>query len=381
MPNLGDVKSAALVALHFAPVHASHMIAQSKILASLGYSVTFLLDPRYNGFADFCSLGRVVWKKEVGNWLETVPPSIVLIANAAVGNMAFALKSRRRGARVFYLFHEPISLIDHRREGWKDLAKLAIAQITSIVTVSLSDQVLVPSRFALGSYWQHFGVFNRNARVMELLFDDEVEDEVVKRSLDSRANFSFLGYASDAHDFPAYIAFVKWAHSRDALLRFAVATRSDISELIDKDCELRALERQGVIRIQHGRVLSQAEMLDWYLKSYCVWNAYRYCTQSGVLPRAFMCGTPVLGVDRGSLADYVLPGQTGEIVSDGRDFPGILDALRKIRTSLPTYIEQCRKAFFESFHWQAGCPRLREIVNAGMPRYTTGILNTQSDRT
>jgi glycosyltransferase involved in cell wall biosynthesis len=362
MPNISNLKSVAIASLHFAPVHATHMIAHAKALTSLGFDVTFILHPRYLEFENFSPYGRIVLSADAGDWLEREIPGLALLANAAVGNVALAFRMRQRGTRVWYLFHEPIALREHLDEGCKDLAKLAVAKITSIVTACLSERILVPSRFALGSYRKHFNLFNSNASVMELLFDDEARELLAQAAPDERMYFSFLGYASEAHDFPCFIEFAKWADRKGANIRFAVATRSDISEILRQDSELRDLQRRGVVEILQGRVLSQHEMQERFLRSFCVWNVYRNCTQSGVLPRAFMSGTPVLGADRGSLADYIQPGKTGELVDDGRDFPAILDALGRIKASLPSYSRHCRNAFLERFHWNSAVLTYRALL-------------------
>jgi len=362
MPNIGNLKSVAITSLHFAPVHAAHMIAHAKVFASLGYDITFILHPRYLEFEDFSPYGRIVLSADAGEWLKRESPNLALLANAAIGNMALAFKMRRHGVRVWYLFHEPVALREHLGEGWSDLAKLAVAKITSIVTACLSERILVPSRFALGSYRKHFNIFNSNASVMELLFDDEAREAFALAAPEGRRYFSFLGYASRAHDFASFIEFAKWADRQGANIRFAIATRSDLSEVLRQDSELRDLEARGVMEILHGRVLSPHEMQERFLSSFCVWNVYRNCTQSGVLPRAFMNGTPVLGVDRGSLADYIQSGKTGELVGDGREFPAILDALGRIKASLPAYVAHCRNAFLSRFHWNSAVLAYRALL-------------------
>jgi glycosyltransferase involved in cell wall biosynthesis len=82
-----------------------------------------------------------------------------------------------------------------------------------------------------------------------------------------------------------------------------------------------------------------------YLESFCVWNLYKCTTQSGVLPKAFMTGTPVIANSLGSFPDFIRNGLNGEIVDDSRNFEAILRASERIRKNFETYARGCRRSF------------------------------------
>lgn len=51
---------AAVISLHFSPAHASHVLAYGRLLRSLGFAVSFVLDEPYLQFADFSAIGPAV---------------------------------------------------------------------------------------------------------------------------------------------------------------------------------------------------------------------------------------------------------------------------------------------------------------------------------
>ena len=48
------------------------------------------------------------------------------------------------------------------------------------------------------------------------------------------------------------------------------------------------------LKLVVGKPMSNLEINNYFNKSLVVWNAYRRSMQSGVLPKAYMFGTPVI---------------------------------------------------------------------------------------
>lgn len=65
-----------------------------------------------------------------------------------------------------------------------------------------------------------------------------------------------------------------------------------------------------------------------------------------VMAEAMSCGTPVIGFDRGSVAELVLNGKTGFVVDPQKGVEGLKEALAKIETVKP---EDCRKHVEDNF--------------------------------
>jgi glycosyltransferase involved in cell wall biosynthesis len=109
-------------------------------------------------------------------------------------------------------------------------------------------------------------------------------------------------------------------------------------------------------------VLSNDEINEYYLKSFCVWNIYNCSTQSGVLPRAFMAGAAVIAKGNGSFPEFIRPGMTGEFVASGDDHEEIFQSAEKIRRETPRYVGECRKSFMGTFFYGANREKLAAIL-------------------
>jgi glycosyltransferase involved in cell wall biosynthesis len=355
-------KKVAVVSLHFSPAHGSHMIALAKLLRELGHEVSFVLDERYLEFANFSAVGKVLSAKAYAARKVYNGFDLAIFCNAAVNNHLVARDMRVQGIDVFYIFHEPDSVWKHLSEGWKEIIKLVIARYCSIAMLRQSSGVIVPSDCARGLYEKYFSRYNDNVHTMPLLFDDEISPNQAVTRVAEKQYFSFIGNAIKAHAFDSFIAFAKNSIRRGRTFPFAIATKVDLSMLLVKDKELARYVEERRIEIQHGRVLSNDEINDYYLKSFCVWNIYNCSTQSGVLPRAFMAGAAVIARENGSFPEFVRPGTTGEFIRSPEDHEEIFEHAEKIRKDTSRYAGECRKSFMETFFYRANRKQLAAIL-------------------
>jgi glycosyltransferase involved in cell wall biosynthesis len=339
------------------------MIAYGKLLRNLGFSVSFLVDEKYLSFADFSAIGPAISALRYATDPRRLEFNTAIFCNSAVSNSSVARAMRARGIAVLYVFHEPAPISLHWSEGWKEILKLIAAKYCSIAMLRQSSGVLVPSRYARSLYDRHFSKYNSNVHTLPLLFDDECHTEGVALTKTGRQYFSFLGYALKAHDFDAFVGFAKYAIRARSTIAFAIVTRTDLSAYLARDKELSCYAEEGRIRIQHGRALSNEEMNRHCLDSFCVWNIYKCSTQSGVMARAFMTGSPVIARRMGSFPEYLVPGVNGEFIDSASDFEAMLQAAEKIRADIPTYVEGCRRTFMDMFHLDANRETLTRILN------------------
>lgn len=350
-------KRAAIVSLHFSPAFVSHMIALGRLMRELGYEVTFVLQEEYAQFVEFSRVGDTIFPEGCFSAIFDV----AVFCNAAVNNHALCAQLRKQGAIVFYIFHEPDSVLNRLAEGWWDIFKLIVARYSSIAMLKRCSEVIVPSHHAQELYKRYFSRYNRCVHTMSLLFDDEVGADTI--ILKEKRYFSFIGNAVKGHDFGGFIRLVKHSIRAGSAVPFAIATKSDLSVLLSRDGELSRYVDENRVLIQHGRVLTNNEINRHNLTSFCVWNAYRCSTQSGVLPRAFMAGTPVIARRVGSFDEYVRSGVNGEFIESADDDDAILRTAEKIRQNLPMYVEGSRKTFMEKFFYKAHRDTLCFILN------------------
>ncbi len=357
-----SVKTVAVVSLHFSPAHVSHLMAYGKLLASMGFAVCYLLDQKYLEFADFCSIAPAVTIASYRANPDGTKFEIAIFYNAAMVNARTARHMRARGIEVFYVFHEPVPVRMRLKEGWIEILKLIAAKHCSIAMLRQSSAVLVASAYARELYDRHFKKYNTNVHTFPLLFEDEFNCAELALEPGGRLYFSFLGLAVKAHDFEGFCTFAKYAIRQGSTIRFAIATRTDLSAFLSGDEELARYWKEGRIRIQHGRTLSNEEMNSYCAQSFCVWNIYKCSTQSGALVRAFMTGTPVIAARTGSFPEFIRPGINGELVERSHQFGAILATAEKIRANIETYVNGARSTFLNTFAYPGNRERFARIL-------------------
>jgi len=344
------------------------MVAYGKLLRELGYTVTFILDDGYLHFPDFSTVGKPV----SCTGLKLCEFEVAIFCNSAPRNPQVAARMRASATTVLYLYHEPISVWDWKslgQEGWKQIVRFPFSAYFSARLLLQSSAAIVPSAFARKQYQRNYSHYNRKVFELPLLFEDEVDAINAGLRTGEKKYFGFIGSASRGHGFDKFVAFAKYAIRRGSTIPFVIATRRSISRLLRTDEELASYAQEGRIQIEHGRVFSNEEINRYYLDSFCVWNVYRRSTQSGVLPRSFMAGTPVLASRIGSFPEFIREGVTGEFVESPDDLSEILDLAESIRSRYRTYAEGCRSAFLTTFYYKANISRLAEIINETRPQF------------
>jgi glycosyltransferase involved in cell wall biosynthesis len=103
--------------------------------------------------------------------------------------------------------------------------------------------------------------------------------------------------------------------------------------------------------IVDGHPLATSEINAFYRRSAVVWNAYHGSMQSGVLPKAFMFGTPVVS-RAGNANEYVRDGVTGVLVGDTADTLALRTAVQRVLDRQHEFTFQCREAFLGTFYYR-----------------------------
>lgn len=366
-PLQAPQRRAAVISMHYTYAYASHMIALAQSLRALGFAVTFILDKKYLSLSGFSQIGDTVPASQFQNNSARPQIDVAIFCNSAVKNHSLAGTLRAENTSVFYLFHEPESVWNWqvlKSEGAMKALRFFFSTYYSIKTVRQASGVIVCSSYAQSLYQRNYLRFNRNVCVMPLPFDDEVGSERFEQMRSQKQYFGFVGTACKAHGFGAFVNLAKFALRNDSDIPFAIATWVDLAPLLRSDQELAGLVKQGKIRMQHGRELSNDEINQYSLECFCIWNVYRRSTQSGVLPRSFMAGTPVLASRVGSFPDEVQPGFTGEFVDVNEDPAAILATVQNLRAHAADYVDECRKRFLERFYYHANQNQLAEILES-----------------
>ncbi len=376
--TMAHKRTAAVISLNYTYAYTSHMIALGKLLEALGFVVTFILDEKYLSRADFGAIGDAI-SRGLHSKSAKLPFDLAIFCNSATQNHSFARELRQQETTVLYIYHEPEFIWSQellRSEGMIKTARFIVSTYCSVRTLRESSGVIVSSSHARTLYERNYGRLNSNVNIMPLLFDDEIGEPGFESMRQEKRFFGFVGTACKAHAFDAFVACAKYALRNGSTIPFAIATRVDLSSFLRADREFGQLVNEGRIHLQHGRELSNDEINHYSLSCFCVWNVYRRSTQSGVLPRAFMAGSPVLTSRIGSFPEYVHEGFTGEF-ADLNDGPAaILDVVARMQEHCLNYVDRCRKSFMDTFYWKANLNRLAEIIDKnliGINHYCSGI--------
>ncbi|WP_026765375.1 glycosyltransferase [Selenomonas ruminantium] len=348
---------AVIAALRYSPAHIQLMIAYEKVLMQLGYQVSFLLVSQYIGCAEFKTYSRERILLDIEE-LEENKYDVLISVCAALDNIRLSKKANQKNISLFYIFHEP-DVTWHRMKSELPIGtlKLIIAGVSSYITCKNSAGIIVASDYAYNQYFNSFRNANPNVKKIPLLFYDEISKEDIKHAV--KKTFSYIGTACKAHAFSCFIDTIKSMYHNNLAVSCLIATKSDITDVLDD--ELRQMQENGVLEIHHGKVMSNAEINKYYLNSFCVWNAYAVSTQSGVLGKAFMAGTPVIANDTGAFREFVSSGVDGEFV-DLKNKDDIIDKVMKIKNNLAGYSRNARIKYEKIFAYSSNVDKINNLL-------------------
>ena len=346
------MSKALVISLNFHPGHVSHMVASYRQFEELGYESVYCVDEGFVPYLPKDSRICVYGKDR----FENVSAAVFVFPSQM--NLLLIRKLKRQGAKIIYIFHEPLApLTEYRKAGfsYKYLAKLWIINRISSLTVKWSDVVLVPSRKAEDFYHTNSLYKNENVHYLPLMYDDERTEQYVVME---RHYFSYIGTVAADHSFSEYLQFVEKAIAENRLLqlKFLIATKSEFEVP-------QALSESSRVIIQKGRPLSDEEINRYYASTFVVWNAYARTTQSGVLAKSFMFGTPAI-VLRKNLSEFTVDGQEVVAIDDNTSFEKIEKAVLRITGGFEHFTSAARKRFEETFYYRRYNDTFKKILSS-----------------
>jgi hypothetical protein len=117
----------------------------------------------------------------------------------------------------------------------------------------------------------------------------------------------------------------------------------------------------GRLVIKSGRPLSNSEINEAYGSSLVIWNVYRRSMQSGVLPKAYLFGTPVL-ISAANRSEFFVDGEHGVEVSTRYDARELADSVRRVAVNFTRHSQSCRAAFLRHFDYRANASAFLEAI-------------------
>lgn len=355
------MERAFLVSLRYNPAHISHLLANYKLFQDLGYNPSLIINKKYKNNEELSEYD--IYFYSFNELLSLPKPKIIIFWFPSLGNIILLLRFKFiRNIKLFYVFHEPFdSISNYYKSGFSafKVFKISLINGISLLTSFLSNTILLPSQKAVSLYKKSGSFLNKSFFNIPLMFDDELLTDLK----DSNKQYiSYIGTANPDHSFDEFVAFMLFALDSNLFpdFKFLIASKSNLSSLLENP-NIQNYIKNEQLSISHNRFMSNQEINEHYLASVLVWNAYTRTTQSGVLPKAFMFGCPVLSMKKNS-NEFVIDKFTGVYLNDNKDKTEIGLAIREILSNKDNYKYNCRKFFLNTFYYKSMLEKFKSLI-------------------
>lgn len=343
------MKKAILVSMRFNPGHISHIQANSNLLEAEGFDIRFTGNKRFQAFA---SDGFQAGKACAKDYFTLSNGDLFIVWFPSISVVFFLLFVRLfTQATTVYIYHEPYtSFASYRAAGFsclKSLRVIAISLVSRFVC-ALSDKIILPSMRAFNAV-PEAGFEPKRYAKLNLMFADESDPTALTMS---RNYVSYIGTIAEDHAFDEFVYLMQKcvAEQRLTPFKFLIASRSVIPEK-----HLNAISQcmlSGRLVLQSGEPMTNGQINKFFSQSFVVWNAYKRSMQSGVLPKAYMFGTPVL-VSASNQNEYFEDGVHGVLISDLYTVDEFQQAVNKLEASWAAISQNCRSYYLNNFDYRA----------------------------
>ena len=343
-----------IVALKYRAAFISHMIANYKQLVELGYRPVLYIHKDFiqnlpSGIDYISSFPTITNLKYAIFWSPSLNNIFVMIR----------LRLFKR-CKICYVYHEPLEknvkayIKSQNSIGY--IISVYIKNFASKIMLALSNKTLLPSKKAINLYEK--SIIDRflchHYFYLPLMYDDEPKGQNIKRKY-----FSYIGGINRDHAFEAYIGSIFYIYKNNLQRNysFLIASRNKleitpkISEMIEK----------GILIIKCGKQMSNEEINLYYQESLIVWNAYNRTTQSGVLAKAFLFGTPAI-ILRQNFSEFVIDKKNVYMVDDHNPI-NILEGVNFILMNYDSFSKQARSTFEHYFYYKSSNSMMSRIIN------------------
>lgn len=372
-----EIMRILIVSLKYSPVHNAHCRALGEPLRELGFDVRYLLagalrwtvphsqlehtafigSSRNAGEVLWDTLALTTWRQpKLRQLLQEFRPCLLLFESSHPGNVLFASVARSilPDIRCWMLVHEPYVPDKSKHGGMRSLL-IAAQELALRATLRFVDGVLVPSDEALLQMKAAYPDFTGTVLKVPLLFEDRSKAEDSERRY-----FSFIGHAVPAKGIDTFFWMVEASASRGAEWMFQIATSTNISAYVAR----LSKNAQALLRAVSKPRVPDAEIDEAIRTSWAVVAPYRRVTQSGVVPAAFMHGTPVISTRVGGMPESVIPGKTGYLIDRETSFAEWEEAFRMVQANFSDLSANCRRFFLDHFDARRGPEFLRPMLDS-----------------
>jgi hypothetical protein len=341
--------NALIISLNFNPGHFSHLLANYQLFEEIGYKPYLYVNKSFKKMDEEDVYDKIYLLKGLDAANVGVAvfwfPSLKNIW--AIFNLRFFLK-----ARVIYVYHEPFDSIRNYYAsgfGFRKILKICLINLVNFPILLFSNKIILPSSNSLALYEKKYKWINNNFVMMPLLFDDEGNDLI---KIDGKIYISYIGTVAADHAFDKFVNFAVSAIENGWFLeyQFLIATSSIIPQKERNQIESFVASKR--IHIHEGSPMTNNTINGYYEKSAVVWNAYNRSMQSGVLPKSFMFGTPVIVLKKNA-NEFIENKITGLLIDNNNDVLEIKEAIESILSKNQIFFANCRTKFKNTFYYKS----------------------------
>ena len=364
-----------IVSLKYAPGLMKFFTLLGDQLDQRGHSVRYLLTREYDAMMD--PRHRVDYfvtrsgnRQITVDWLKSLPDLIhkppLVSADFALfynfhplnHNLVRALAKHRPGSvRCVYL-HEPFVAEKIGHFGWGRGSLLVLMELLQKRILRSCTHVILPSANAADQFQQLMPDFHGQQHIGPLLVPDVPGKER------EREFISLVGRAENLNKgLTLFAKLLEATHSNDNL-RYRLLTTTPLHRWYE---QLSSHAREHLV-FEQPEHLSDADIHAALQQSRAVLLLHRHLSQSGVLPVAFMNGTPIVARDLPGFRQYLKDRRHGRLVPVQSDPRQWVEAIRWVSEHAEEMSADCRKVYETTFaprNWQRNYDWLtRELSGA-----------------
>ncbi len=258
------------------------------------------------------------------------------------------------GIRAIYL-HEPAKP-DKAVYGWKGKFLFEMVELSQKLTVANCTDVLLPSPVAVELFRKYFSTYHGRIHHTPLLIPDRPYKIELKRKY-----FSMVGRFNFSKRLDVLVNVANYVAERGEDFQFQVVTASNIDEYVRR----LTPTAKAKVRITNHSKISDEEISQAMAQSFAVLCLHPMVTQSGVVPVAFMNGTPVIARSSPGFTQVIKHGSNGWLVGDCFSVDELIGAMKSVMNNFDSLSANARQTYLDLFagrNWEKNYAWLLESL-------------------
>jgi glycosyltransferase involved in cell wall biosynthesis len=265
------------------------------------------------------------------------PQAIILVMWHPLNAVFCVMAKLAAGSKTVAWLHEPYK--ENKAVYGAKAVVFYFVEWLQTLAIPWLDDIVVHSNTAFRAFRKRYPHARQALHIIPLQFQDKPAQQGNRRLV------SFLGTTAKAKGIDAFFDLLESAALRNVHWQFAIATRDNINGRLEK---MSPTARKKLQVVSTPR-LSDTALREVASQSLVVLCLYSDSMQSGVVPLAFMCGTPVIATDIESLRESVEHRETGYFVPPAAKPDAILEGLTFIEKNFSTLSKNCRQKFLATY--------------------------------